>query len=247
MPVKPMLLLALILWGNSFSAGNDTLQNEISHIDESQTVAELQITELSNEKHGIRLFIPNGLIPALYHRRPERVNDIYLCVPAAFTTPQNTIDGMYIEKGEVISQSSNSSLNGKCSIKNDSVEILTRSDFDENTKSNLIQSKGGLFEQFLLIKNGEIIPCNAFKERKNLRRAIIKFKNYTCVGESKERQTIAEFQQLLKDLGAIDAIYCDMGTWSEGWYKDEQNNYITIGENMTSTHRQTNWFVYKKP
>lgn len=103
-----------------------------------------------------------------------------------------------------------------------------------------------MFQQSLLLKNSAIVKCDIFKERKNVRRALIQFDDFFCIGESDKPLTIQEFQQSLLEIGAKDAINLDMGTWSEGWYKDTNNDKVTIGETTSETQRQTNWIVYRK-
>jgi hypothetical protein len=58
--------------------------------------------------------------------------------------------------------------------------------------------------------------------------------------------TIDEFIKGLIELDYQQAIYLDMGSWSEGWYKDDSNNVIRIGNNWKSSHLQTNWLVIRK-
>jgi hypothetical protein len=43
-----------------------------------------------------------------------------------------------------------------------------------------------------------------------------------------------------------NAIYLDMGTYSEGWYKNDDGKINTIGEDMKNTDKQSNWIVYEK-
>jgi hypothetical protein len=58
--------------------------------------------------------------------------------------------------------------------------------------------------------------------------------------------TIDDFIQSLIFLGYEQAIYLDMGSWSEGWYRNDENEIIRIGNNWKSSHLQTNWLVIRK-
>ena len=69
--------------------------------------------------------------------------------------------------------------------------------------------------------------------------------NSFCICQSKERLTIQDFQKALVDAGVENAVYLDMGGWSEGWYKNAYDEKMVIGEGMTSTDKQTNWLVYE--
>jgi hypothetical protein len=37
-----------------------------------------------------------------------------------------------------------------------------------------------------------------------------------------------------------------MGTYSEGWYRNEFGKTITIGKDMKNTNNQSNWLVFQK-
>ena len=67
--------------------------------------------------------------------------------------------------------------------------------------------------------------------------------NSFCICQSKERLTIQDFQKALVDAGVENAVYLDMGGWSEGWYKNAYDEKMVIGEGMTSTDKQTHLLV----
>ena len=66
------------------------------------------------------------------------------------------------------------------------------------------------------------------------------------MGESRKPISIQEFQESLLKIGAVNAIYLDMGSYSEGWYKNYDRRKVVIGEKMTDTDKQTNWLIYKE-
>ena len=132
----------------------------------------------------------------------------------------------------------------RCIIAENSINIESSKVINDSLLQNVIVQKKSLFQQTLLLKNGEIIDCNLFGSNSNLRRALIEFEDNTFfVAESSRNVTITEFQKALKEIGAMDAINLDMGSWSEGWYKNFDGS-IKIGENFLNTHRQTNWIIY---
>lgn len=192
-------------------------------------------------------FKPIGLVFKLHSSRPFFNNETYLCVPAAFTSPQKTIEGIFVKNGVLINNIRNEKINGFVSFKNDDFII----DKFENLTDSIIETakikKLNLFQQILLVKEKKIVKCNIFKNKENTRRAIVKYQDgEVFIAESHRPMTILEFQSALVEIGVVDAIYLDMGTWSEGWYKSSDCEQIKIGENFSNTNRQTNWLTFEK-
>ena len=55
---------------------------------------------------------------------------------------------------------------------------------------------------------------------------------------------MVEFQEALLILDIVDAIYLDMGSWSHGFYFDNNSKINDIGNNFSNTKKQTNWLVF---
>ena len=73
------------------------------------------------------------------------------------------------------------------------------------------------------------------------------FKNNTLLYSRKAKPvSIRKFQELQIEIRAVNALYLDMGTWSEGWYKNYFREILEIGETMVNTNKQSNWIIYKK-
>lgn len=218
--------------------------NYISYLKEKYPLVDVLDIEAGN--CTIISYKPFGLRLNLKHERPQNNNDNYLCVPAAYTSKQIKIDGLFIEEGKIISNSTNDLLTGFCIINDSNMLIVERDSLSKIQINHIIKNKGSLFQQSLLIKNNEIFPCDLFGKTKNIRRALIQFDNFYCIGESHRALTIHEFQVALLNIGALNAVNLDMGTWSEGWYKNQKNEKIVIGESFLSTVNQTNWIVFEK-
>lgn len=194
---------------------------------------------------AINLFHPFGLGIEIVNDRPENNNNTFLCVSGAYSSNENTIDGIFIKKGVLVNKAINEKLNGLCIFTNDNLHIENSNIISDSLINEAIISKSSMFQQTLLIKNSNIIECKLFGDHINLRRALIKFDDSEfLVGESHRPMTIFEFQKALKEIGVLDAVNLDMGSWSEGWYKSN-NGKISIGDNFANTKRQTNWIVYK--
>lgn len=194
----------------------------------------------------IYLFQPFGLNIQLHHIRPDFIPENFLCVPGAYTSTKNQIDGLFVEDGIEINELINNKLTGACIISNDSIQIIGLQDINSKLISQLILSKKSIFQQSLLVKKNQIVPCKLFGNKENIRRALIQFEDTYCIGESHRPITISEFQESLVNIGAVNAINLDMGTWSEGWYKNHCCEKIIVGEKMVSTNKQTNWLIYTK-
>ena len=97
-----------------------------------------------------------------------------------------------------------------------------------------------------MVFNSKIIKCNLFKNKLNLRRAIIEINNHFYIVQSIGRISILDFQNLLISISAKNAIYLDMGTYSEGWYENDVGKITIIGETMINTNKQSNWIVFEK-
>jgi hypothetical protein len=189
------------------------------------------------------VFEPIGLGLELNSKRPGFTPQNYLCVPAAYTAKgTNGIDGKFVINGIEINTNYNHFLNGVCVINSDSILIkeANEADIAKYTKPG-----NSLFQQTLLLCQGQVVNCNIQKAR-HLRRALIQFKNDFCIVQSMEQLTLEKFQQVLLVIGAINAINLDMGTYSEGWYKNECGNKHIIGETMLNTNRQTSWLIFRR-
>ncbi len=202
------------------------------------------ITNQEASTCAINLYYPFGLKVEIVDKKPTFNERTFFCVAGAYTSKSGTIDGIFINNGQIINNAFNNLLTGICIINSDSLIIETNNKQNDELIRKVVADKGSMFQQTLLLKNGAIVDCNLFGNAINLRRALIKFNDGSfLVGESHRAMSIQEFQNALKEIGAIDAVNLDMGSWSEGWHK-VNNERIIIGENFLNTHRQTNWIIY---
>jgi hypothetical protein len=194
---------------------------------------------------AIELFYPFGLNIKVAVKRPLNDESTFLSVAGAYTSKTGTIDGIFIQNGEIINKEINKLLNGVCVIKNNnSISIENTNTIDDAFTNKVLNEKSSMFQQTLLIKNKNIIECKLFGNNVNLRRSLVKFSDSSfLVCESSRAMTIMEFQKALKEIGASDAVNLDMGSWSEGWYKNSLG-HKTIGGSFINTDKQTNWIIY---
>lgn len=259
MKTKQVFLLLILFLGlfacnnhpkmvlNDLNKVNDSLQEEL-------LVKRMEVEELNKlvpkllvkryDSASVMLFQPYGLNVEITHKRPTRSLDNYLCVPASFSSPQNKIVGIFVENGSLISNITDEITNGVCVITNNDIEILPTNKYSENNTIDSIDNNYSLFQQILLINESKIVDCDVWGDTKYLRRALIIKEDKYSIAESYQPVSIKEFQESLRDIGVTDAVYLDMGTWSEGWFQDCQGKFIKIGRNMKNTDKQTNWIVF---
>jgi hypothetical protein len=173
-------------------------------------------------------------------------NDLLLSVVAAFTSkrPEHVV-GTSVSNGKKKIYPTDAET-AYCLIIGDEVKIESLEQNKNLSIQKAVQEKGDYFQQMHLIENGEGKQCEIFKNRATFRRALAQKDQQTHIIETLDRITIDEFIKALIELGYEQAIYLDMGSWSEGWYRNQENNLIRIGRNWKSSHLQTNWLVIKK-
>lgn len=166
-----------------------------------------------------------------------------LSVVAAFTSkkPEHIV-GTNVCQGDIRSDSTESET-GYCLIVNGRVEIRPLDNGREQSLSRAVNAKGDYFQQMLLVYDSKPVPTTVFRNRTTARRALVQTKSETFLVATDDRIHIDTFTDCLIRMGAIRAIYLDMGSWSEGWYRTEEGSVQKIGTNYRSSHLQTNWLT----
>ena len=129
---------------------------------------------------------------------------------------------------------------------NNEVKIDDINKFDNKTDSlfELVKAqKESLIQQILLVKDGIAMK---FSSKDKFQRRCICSKNdgANFIIESLESITLSQFSIDLVALNIDAAIYTDMGSWDEGWYKSGPN-LVKIGNSRKNTNKQCNWFLVK--
>lgn len=186
----------------------------------------------------------------LRSKRPSPSDaSLHFCIAAAFTRLENdSIDGLFIENGKIVNRKVNRGLGGGMLINSDSVSIFKTNEgklLTEKWRDSVAATGASFFQQIQLVRNGDALPFH--KDVKLFeRRAVVIFKSgEVAVVESKNRITLDEFAGDLVKMGAKDAIYTDMGSWDEGWYRDPKTGKkVVTGRNRSETGRQSSWVVF---
>lgn len=203
--------------------------------------------QIDTMKYSFARYIPENAQYHFQRVKPDSNNtNLLLSVVAAFTSkaPEHVV-GTSVSNGKKRVYPTDAET-AYCLIIGEEVKIEA---LDSNHKlaiARAVKEKGDYFQQMHLIENSEAKACEIFKNRATFRRALAQKEDETHLIESLDRMTIEDFTNTLISFGYEQAIYLDMGSWSEGWYRNEDNEIIRIGNNWKSSHLQTNWLVIRK-
>lgn len=193
------------------------------------------------------IYRPINTIAHFTTTRPDSTNtQIKLSVAAAFTGKNlKSIMGTHIEKGK-LKKGYKSISNGYATIIDGKIEIKPITHKLKHNQHKAIKHKGYLFQQMLLVKDSTIVECKIFGQKETYRRALAIVNQEPIIIESEQKLKIDDFSQSLIRMGIKTALCLDMGTWSHGWIRTENNNYIPIGKLTSSTKDQTNWLIFSE-
>lgn len=176
-------------------------------------------------------------------KRPICHSGQSLIVPAAFTHADFSIVGASIEWGHLLNPRISTDLSGFCLIRNQKPWIINQAQMNHGGLLKWAKAGVSVFQQDLLVLDGKPTPI-AHAASMNLWRALVIFSDRFEVVENDVKMRRDDFLAALLKIGAQQAIYLDMGTWSEGAYFSPQNRVVKIGKMRQNTHRQTNWLVF---
>jgi hypothetical protein len=180
-------------------------------------------------------------------QRPDS-NDrnVLMCIPAAFTSTKQGIQGLAIINGKEVGGPVDHQVGGAIVIVHGDYDIISTAKGSLLTNkfvSDLKSAQGSLFQQFQLVEDK--VPGSFHDKSDFQRRAIVVFLDHTrAIIESREALTLSEFARDLASMDVLNALYTDMGAWDEGWYRDRHNKLQVIGDLRASTDLQTNWLVF---
>ncbi len=201
-------------------------------------------------KFSYRLFPQEKLAFDFVVARPSIKNKrVVLCIPAAFTMQDGTIDGLCIINGVKLNGPVNKELGGAMIIERGNARLLSTNKgaiLNKNFLNIVKAKKASMFQQFLIVQNGT--PASFRDQSKFQRRAVCQSKHGAfLMVESESPVTFMTFNSDLASIGMVNAIYLDMGSWDEGWYRDATSGtVVTIGLNRSRTESQSNWLLLKK-
>ncbi|WP_022823764.1 hypothetical protein [Hymenobacter norwichensis] len=198
------------------------------------------------------LFFPQHLALDIVTTRPNPATQVnQLSVAAAYTNLQTGEPLDLLVYNGVIRQAKATVgfLDGVLTLAGDSCRISQVSQGQCPPLHELEQvsaRRGTVLLQELLVfrgRNQRAVGGSLFQ-----RRAIVELTDHRfAVAESaSDLLTMHQFAEDLRELGAYNALYLDMGDWDEGWYKTGKQT-VKLGHRRTETHRQSNWLVFAAP
>lgn len=232
---------------NSVSDGNpavvDSLPKFSSYIRDSlATVDSLEI----------HFYIPVNAHAEVTTARPLKGDSsvIFVCA-AAFTRLDNgLIDGLFIENGIVIVRNVNRTLGGGIIISSSTSkhvpEILGTemgARLDSAFVDSMVNIGASFFQQIQMVRDGQSLVFRKDVSRFQ-RRAICIWHGQPVIIESTLPCTLQKFADVMKNCGIQNALYLDMGSWDEGWFRDENFELHTIGQMRNQTKKQSNWLKF---
>ncbi|MFD2720219.1 phosphodiester glycosidase family protein [Hymenobacter monticola] len=193
------------------------------------------------------LFYPQGTAIQITTTRPDAANSRYqLSVAAAYTDldTDQPLDLLVSNGRELQPRPKVGFLDGMLMLVNDSLAITRipeQSQF-RAAAARMQRQSGTLLLQELLVQEGRSVHAaggSAFQRRALVELADHRFVVAESVGDD---LTLKQFGDDLRELGARNALYLDMGDWDEGWYKTG-GRVVKLGHRRTETARQSNWLV----
>lgn len=203
--------------------------------------------QIDTMQYRFARYVPQNAHYHFQRVKPDSNNtNLLMSVVAAFTSkaPEHVV-GTSVSNGKKRIYPTDAET-AYCLIIGEEVKIESMSVNHKSAIETAVKQKGDYFQQMHLVEDAEAKTCEIFKNRATFRRALAQKEGETHLVESLDRMTIDDFIQSLIFLGYEQAIYLDMGSWSEGWYRNEDNEIIRIGNNWKSSHLQTNWLVIRK-
>ena len=194
-------------------------------------------------------YFGNNCTAEFSNKRPDLGDkQIQLCIPAAFTTSYDNIDGVFVCQGKIGNAGQvNRRIGGALLIQDGAGRIFPTNGgalLTDDFVNHAAAKKSSLFQQFQVVLNGH---GEKFSDKSVCqRRGIATFSDgRLAVLESTNPVSLTEFGVDAANMGVQDLLDTDMGPWSEGWYRDARGKTIVIGQSRSLTHKQTSWFFLR--
>ena len=207
---------------------------------ERRAVGDRSYTIFSEQHSRIRLTLT----------RPSREDArILLAVPGTYTSPHDSVEGMVVLNGRIVQARERQGWDGAVIFDRGRVEMIATENGRSLTYAFLKETAShgrSLIQVHLLVHGG---VAQSFKPQPLLpRRALAVFTDgVSAVIEGGNVTDLTTFATDLVHLGVRDAVNLDMGSWSEGWYRNPTTGAtVTIGIPNPATARQTNWVVLEQ-
>ena len=156
----------------------------------------LGIYELHNVRADLEMQVPD-----------TTDESVMLYARASDYTPEHRFIGSLVVDGETIEK--DVTRLGYCGMKDGNMVIgISRHD---DLRTYAEEEKGSMFRQYILVSNGEL-PSKFHLHGKVERKALARMANdVLCIVETKDKETMWDFADALREEGFVDAIYLTGG------------------------------------
>ena len=196
--------------------------------------------------------------PAFDFRRGNRPypadTQVVFCIPAAFTCrnaggPWQTC-GLTVDDGTktpFAPSDAGNCVEGMVQILNGRMRVFPCGAVNRDSLiAETQQQQGDYYEQLLLVNEGKpILTGEVLANTTPFVGRVLAYFNPGgwAIVQATRAMTRREFSERLAALGASQATYTDMGSWSAGWYRTSKGEVVPIG--WGNPDKQTNWLVLK--
>lgn len=190
----------------------------------------------------LTLLTPMNATPQLFvgHIDTSDADIVMATLAADIRRDNGKIVGAYVFKGEPLAWGL--SKKGYCAIIDGRMTIGVADNsplFEQATETG-----GYFFRQYPAVRDGEVLHNNP--ENKSFRRALCSIDGNAVVVWCQDKVLMDEFSQLLRKLGADNAIYL-IGGKASGWYVDPNGIRHLMGTDQLGDQQYVNYIVFKKP
>ena len=187
----------------------------------------------------------HGLKASIEFEEPDTTDaSVYLYCRSVDHKADCTYIGTLVVNGEE-RQSDTHRLGYMAMLGDNTVIGISRS---EKVKDFVQDQGGSFFRQFILVSDGTI-PSHFFLHGKVERRAIGRINDQLYYIATRNKETLWDFADALREYGFIDAIYITGGT-DYGFYRDKAGTRHDIGDSADYPHTKWKgiipWLVFRR-
>ena len=194
---------------------------------------------------ALDVYAIHGLRASIEFQEPDTADtSVFLYCRSADHQADGNYLGSLVVKGEE-KQSDRSRLGYMGMVDNQMVIGISRSD---KVKDYCQENGGSFFRQFILVSNG-VIPQRFFLHGKVERRAIGRKDDTFFYIATRNKETLWDFADALREYGFIDAIYITGGN-DYGYYRNSDGERHDIGKIEDYPHEKWKgiipWLVFRR-
>lgn len=238
------------LWNYYYNIGISVSTTPEQNIEKLQKTAKQvppEVVMTSDSILGVAMdfYAIRGLKASIEFEEPDTADtSVYLyCRSADHKVDSSYIGSLVVDGKEY--ESDNSRLGYMAMLGGNSVIGISRS---EKVKDYVQERGGSFFRQFILVSDGTI-PTRFYLHGKVERRAIGRIDNQLYFIATRQKETLWDFADALREYGFIDAIYITGGT-DYVYYRSKGGLRHDIGDTSDYPHAKWKgiipWLVFRK-